>query len=1070
MTTPDRFEGDDVELLNEERAYNYEQIIGNLFCDDQTGLHVFFQRNDKNASFIHWLVQLEHQLDGRTLFENSKDSDGLVDGKKLIDKLLAIFNQAGGVIASTDTAIFAEAHLTKAEFMSHLQRGLVKASKIFEDSGFEAEDHFLEGIAPAYMSYGGSAQPKPSVPPASILDMKPSSAPQPQTSESESKMKGAKIITISFEREGAIRQMLHEVGLRITAENFSDDDIAKVAMPEILRVADFAIRRFSRAIIRRTPHRDLEDLIQRTTVEIIGKLQDMAMEHKDKPVSGIIIYFYSTGKDSLRNELEKKIHEEVGAYFREVHQSPVTTMPGTRTPTKRPSNHAVPAPQPLAAPLPKAGVRSPSSPNNPVVAAPINVPPRYLKTQRPPDFVRDLSNGEPDTADTGIEDEPTQVDIPKFSVPAGIETLTGSDDDLVPQHTAPAASRSPSESSPPAPVPPIAPPAAPAPLPPKGTASRMLADIFSDPDEVTQNPITAPVQPSERPAPMPIPIVKGYEPLSRPVSEIPLPPSSKDILKQEPVIQYREGSSAPPAAPAGSTHFQTTPGAPEQQLPQSSHIPAVTPPARQAPVQPPRTPAAEPVKKPGFFGKAKRWIVGAAMAAAAAVGIYTVTQTKGTSPEGEAPVASTTSTSSDSAKKPQQVSSVLSTGPVAASTQATSSPAVTQQPQAPQVPVVEQKAPEAVSKVETVLGSYNYGLGSSDGAKPFTGTAALAEGGVDATPFATGLKSATWYENQKKTAETLLKIYGSNKGQLDKDALNFITTHEAMLRDLAAQSDFSPVQFKKHFEERYDAADVFGSNGLYNNLLAFQRIVNLYGGDVEKILKDKTVIKFIVGSRVMAPEMRYAKAVQPAVNPGTNLKAPAGNGDPAPVPAPAGDKDQHGFNQKAPKASGEKFGYNMLHQGVDMDAIDAGWDAIANEHAAKAEKHQQLRAELNAKVAKLFASVKPAVQADDTPEIEVSEVEVHPAEFVEMDRKSALLERGELVVPPVSDTQSGSVLQAIENGFLKECTSTYQMDRVQQRVAKIRMSKLAEYEVLDNGRIYAKISAEDLADLRKIVV
>ncbi|MFO0780775.1 MAG: hypothetical protein U0519_02705 [Candidatus Gracilibacteria bacterium] len=695
MTTPDRFDADDVELLNEERSCHYEQIIGSLFCDDQTGLHVFFQRNDKNASFIHWLVQLEHQLDGRTLFENSKDSDGLVDGKKLIDRLLVIFNQAGGVVASTDAAIFAEAHLTKAEFMSHLQRGLVKASKIFEDSAFQAEDHFLEGVAPAYMSYGGSAQPKPSVPPASILDMRPSSVPQPQTPDSESKMKGAKVITISFEREGAIRQMLHEVGLRITAENFSDDDIAKVAIPEILRVADFALRRFSRSIIRRTPHRDLEDLIQRTTVEIIGKLQDMAMEHKDKPVSGIIIYFYSTGKDSLRNELEKKIHEEVGAYFREVHQSPVTTMPGTRTPTKRPSNHAMPAPQPLAAPLPKAGTRPPSSPNIPAAPVPINVPPRYLKTQRPPDFVRDLPKG---AADTPMDDEPTQVDIPKFSVPAGMEPLAGSDDDLIPQHMAPAASRSPSESSPPAPVPPIT--SETTQQPAKGTASRMLADIFSDPDEVTQNPITAPVQPSERPAPMPIPIVKGYEPLPRPVSEIPLPPSSKDILKQEPVIQYREGASAPPAAPAGSTHFQTTPGAPEQQLPQSSHIPAVTPPARQAPVQTPRTPAAEPAKKPGFFGKAKRWIVGAAMAAAAAVGIYTVTQTKGTSPEGESPVASTTATSSDAPKNPSQVSSVLSTGPSAAGTQvpqATSAPAVTQQPQAPQVPVVEKKAPESVS-------------------------------------------------------------------------------------------------------------------------------------------------------------------------------------------------------------------------------------------------------------------------------------------------------------------------------------------------------------------------------------
>jgi hypothetical protein len=167
---------------------------------------------------------------------------------------------------------------------------------------------------------------------------------------------------------------------------------------------------------------------------------------------------------------------------------------------------------------------------------------------------------------------------------------------------------------------------------------------------------------------------------------------------------------------------------------------------------------------------------------------------------------------------------------------------------------------ESARQIFEVLGYHAYPLGSASGAKPFKGQASSVEGGVDATPFAS-LHPASWYQEQQSAAKFLLKIYDSSPSRFDKDTLKSIRDHEKVLRDLAAQTDFSPSGFRSGFESRHGRNDVFGSRGVYNFVLAFGRVLNLYGGDAARLAADTAGIKLTIGAGLMAPDQRFARAV-----------------------------------------------------------------------------------------------------------------------------------------------------------------------------------------------------------------
>ena len=310
--------------------------------------------------------------------------------------------------------------------------------------------------------------------------------------------------------------------------------------------------------------------------------------------------------------------------------------------------------------------------------------------------------------------------------------------------------------------------------------------------------------------------------------------------------------------------------------------------------------------------------------------------------------------------------SVASTAPSAAPTQSvaltpTASPTDSAEPAPVAVPPTVTNPPKSVEtqKVATVIGSHSYGMGSSAGATPFTGTASLVEGGVDATPFVSTLKTATWYETQQKSAETLMNIYDTNKAQLDKDTASYIATHEATLRDLASQTDFIPYKFRTGFEKRHTVQELYSATGVYNTLLAFERIVDLYGNDTAKLLKDAPTIKLTIGSKLNAPEQRFAKAVL--------LTASA---DPAPAPNPQGapdgkgqpdapkDNDKSGFNDYTPGFNGgniapgvipanvlpgQNVRYAMQAEQLQSDNLDVAFNAFNSSARAKAADKREVR-------------------------------------------------------------------------------------------------------------------------------
>lgn len=343
-------------------------------------------------------------------------------------------------------------------------------------------------------------------------------------------------------------------------------------------------------------------------------------------------------------------------------------------------------------------------------------------------------------------------------------------------------------------------------------------------------------------------------------------------------------------------------------------------------------------------------------------GAYKVTQSN------DQKLASTEVANANSATTPAPTV-IASTAPSSAPTQSvavapTAAPTDSAEPAPTAVPPTVTNPPKSVeaAKVATVIGSHSYGMGSSTGAAPFTGTASLVEGGVDATPFVSTLKPATWYETQQKSAETLMKIYDTNKSQLDKDTASYIASHEATFRDLASQTDFTPLKFRTGFEKRHSVQELFSATGVYNTLLAFERIVDLYGNDTAKLLKDAPTIKLTVGSKLNAPEQRFAKAVlltasaDPATAPNPQ-GAPDGKGQPQKAPTDD-NKGKSGFNDFTPGFNGGNHAPNIIPTGVvpaqgvryameaeqlQSDNLDVALNAFNSSSLAKAADKKEIR-------------------------------------------------------------------------------------------------------------------------------
>ncbi len=1152
---------EDLQSLEADRVEKFRTIIEELFANDQTGLHTFFQRNENNQDFISKLIHLDNQLDAQRIFDGARDEDGFVNGEKVIDMLLGVFRTTGDYVLRKETNIvFEDAHISKEEFMSQLQRAFVAVSKMFEDSDFQAEEYFLGKVS---LDHIVSASPNPktkTLPPDSLLDIQPkSSTKRPEVPPSSAGAPRGKLVTIDFEKEAMIRELINKAGAQFTLETFPEDkDVENFFISEICRVAEVELRKTSKALIRRIPNQKLDNVVSLVHSKINDRLQDLAMRHPERLISQLLVYFFSPGKERLRARLEKRIYKEVDDHFKRVHASPASILAPPRTETKKPSYRLHRPATPIAIDVTKTGSN--------------------IKTMQPPNFVPsgegDDSGDEPSAGIPDIVDD-VRISLVSPSVPmlaaVTIEDDTGNGDDEITKvttdsHVETMRFPEPMRSAPTLPSIPTdsllqeasgsspeifgaddtAPhPAVQFPMEDSGTETEMAArlrtphqlpDLFSDGGDENEktHPVTADPTAAEL-------IQAGSAQQAAaanaeseelvPKSRVPMPSwtvrlmdkKEPDIYGDNPVKIQQKPLAKTEAAP-GSVEVPEAPQpARVQPLVQKTDEPKPVSKFATAPTQvieiskqvqkPAAPPAVAVPKKAGFFSKAKKWIGGAVLATAAALGIYSMAQTKSTVDE-TAPTVSATASNNTAPKPSEQIASSAS---AVASTEEAPIPRVSPQvasvaPQVSSQPDVQQKAPE----VAAILASYSYALGSSAGAAaPFTGTASLVEGGVDATPFDSSLKSSAWYQGQQKSAELLLKIYDSNSARLEKNTAAFVKDHEKMLRDLASQTNFNPLTFHAHFENSYGKSDLFGATGVYNELLGVQRVLNLYGGDSEKLLKDAAIVKLTIGNKIQAPAQRFANAVQFKAS---SVSAPAqqNNGNISPQPKDLPQQNQpdggkSGFNRYQINPDNTHIGFvptnilqaqqgstyafavpqiqpqenvrapqkvypgssknvrtkflddwkareakkiedakamasiNSLKEKIEasyeLDQIDVGWDTIDEMHAVNKTGAQK-----------------------ESPQIEVKYSDVHPAEIVEYDRSTALLERGEVVVP-----EDGGVLSALENGFMQHCSTTEQQDRLHQRIGKIRMSSFEQYEVLTDGKIYAKIALRDLEELQNIV-
>lgn len=180
----------------------------------------------------------------------------------------------------------------------------------------------------------------------------------------------------------------------------------------------------------------------------------------------------------------------------------------------------------------------------------------------------------------------------------------------------------------------------------------------------------------------------------------------------------------------------------------------------------------------------------------------------------------------------------------------------------------------------------------------------VLEGQVDATKFKQEKRSEYWYKDKILQADALLKIYDADPSRFDPETMAWIRENRAILTDLANQQnihehleeDYSSLT--RTFEKEHTVEKVFGSMGVYNLLLAFERASNahhLSAHSLDTLVNNKDIqINLKLGEKADDKEHRTGvsrkskedefvpletkwsaeKAVPPSLSPNVKLKEP----------------------------------------------------------------------------------------------------------------------------------------------------------------------------------------------------
>lgn len=156
-----------------------------------------------------------------------------------------------------------------------------------------------------------------------------------------------------------------------------------------------------------------------------------------------------------------------------------------------------------------------------------------------------------------------------------------------------------------------------------------------------------------------------------------------------------------------------------------------------------------------------------------------------------------------------------------------------------------------------------YKLGDYNTGKNIPVEAQIIIGSVDATQFMDRERDEKFYKDKQAAAKLLLQFFEADKTvalkRLDPATYTMVAALEEILKELATRTYTTTSEFRTNFEKKY-GEKVLGANGVYNLVLAFQRVLDRIGAD--KLLSNERIeIRLKMAGKANSEADRYSKAL-----------------------------------------------------------------------------------------------------------------------------------------------------------------------------------------------------------------
>lgn len=172
-----------------------------------------------------------------------------------------------------------------------------------------------------------------------------------------------------------------------------------------------------------------------------------------------------------------------------------------------------------------------------------------------------------------------------------------------------------------------------------------------------------------------------------------------------------------------------------------------------------------------------------------------------------------------------------------------------------------EKLDEKITESTDLIAVRFYGLGEyelSRGPKAPKEKTKLIDGSADATQWNPSKMKEGRYKKIASYASVLLDILDTDPDRLTPKTRDFLLPKKDILTLVAS---LKPSEFPEKLEKQYSFDEVSGPEGIYNIIVAFQRIVNLYGKSAKTLAKDvKIKLALSIGEHVKEEKERFAKA------------------------------------------------------------------------------------------------------------------------------------------------------------------------------------------------------------------